>query len=68
MMNFFVNDLLDCAVLNSRDKNFVKSFSLFDIRIAVRQVVLMMDEKVKMLNVPIEIRFVGFVEQLQQNQ
>ena len=51
MMDFFVNDMLDCAVLNSKDKNFVKSFSCFDIRVAIQQIVEMMKEKIEMMNI-----------------
>ena len=36
MMDFFVNDMLDCAVLNSKDKNFVKCFTCFDVRVATQ--------------------------------
>lgn len=59
-MEFFINDMLDCAVLNSKDKNFVKSCSTFDIRVAILQIVEMMKQKIEMSNINVKVQLKGF--------
>ena len=49
-IDFFVHDILDYTLLNKKDKNFVKDTSIFEIQIAIAEIVNILEDKAKMEN------------------
>ena len=37
-IDYFIHDILDYTVLSKQDKNFTKNFTIFDIRLAIREI------------------------------
>ena len=49
-MEFFVNDMLDYAVLMKTESGFKKKNENFDIRIAIEEIMFVLDGKINMKN------------------
>jgi len=55
-----VHDILDYTILNKEDKNFVKNFALFDIRDAMNELKDILNDKIILKDIQVEIHFVQF--------
>ena len=53
-MEFFVNDMLDYAVLQNSEHGFIKQMKCFDIRVAVDEILSILDRKIKIKKLTIE--------------
>lgn len=59
-IDFFVHDILDFSVLNQNEKNFTKVFTIFDIKVAVREILDMLMDKIRMKNIEVKEIYHGF--------
>jgi signal transduction histidine kinase len=59
-IDFFVHDLLDYTILNKDAKNFIKNPTIFDINKALLEMCEILEDKSKMKNIEIDIKFKGF--------
>jgi len=50
-IDYFVHDILDYTLLNKKDRNFVKDISIFSIRVAVAEIVSILEDKATMKNI-----------------
>ena len=50
-MDFFVNDILDFAVLQKDVQGFIKQCSIFDVREAIQETIEILEEKARMKNI-----------------
>ena len=46
-MDFFVHDILDFALLQKDDRNFIRNFGIFDIRVAVQETIEILEMKAR---------------------
>lgn len=60
LIDFFVHDILDYAVLNGKNQNFTKRIQIFDVRDSVDQIIELMKDKAQMKNITIKTEFFGF--------
>ena len=58
MLNYFVNDMLTLAQI--REGKFRKECSNFDIRVAIKEIMLIQKQKAQSLNINFTCKFVGF--------
>jgi hypothetical protein len=47
-VDFFVHDILDFTILNKDEKNFTKNITVFDIKVAVNQIIDILEDKTQM--------------------
>ena len=59
-VDFFVHDILDYTMLNKDDTNFTKDIKVFDIRLAVTQIIEIQEDKSKMKNIAVKVVYKGF--------
>jgi hypothetical protein len=59
-MDFFVNDMLDYAVLMKTESGFIKKNENFDIRRAIEEILFVLDGKINMKNLVVEKIFENF--------
>jgi signal transduction histidine kinase len=59
-VDFFVHDILDFTILNKDEKNFTKNITIFDIKLAVQQIIDILEDKTQMKNIKVKTRFIGF--------
>jgi len=59
-VDFFVHDILDYTILNKDEKNFTKNITLFNVRTAVNEIVESLEDKIKLKDINVETRYVGF--------
>lgn len=59
-VDFFVHDILDFTILNKDEKNFTKNISVFDIKLAVQQIIDILEDKTVMKKIKVKTRFIGF--------
>ena len=52
--------MLDYTILNKDEKNFSKTIEKFDIRDAIKEILEIQDDKIKMKNIEFETHFEGF--------
>jgi hypothetical protein len=52
-IDYFVHDILDFTLLNKKDKNFMKDFTVFSIKIAVAEIVNVLEDKATFKNIKI---------------
>ena len=52
-IDFFVHDLLDYTILNKDDKNFTKNFTIFNIKMAISEIIETLEDKVKLKNIAV---------------
>ena len=57
MIDFFVHDILDYAVLKGKKQNFTKNISIFDIRECIEDVLKILKDKSSMKNIEIQTKF-----------
>jgi hypothetical protein len=50
-IDFFVHDILDYTLLNKKDKNFAKDLNLFNIQVAVEEIVNILEDKAALKNI-----------------
>jgi signal transduction histidine kinase len=59
-IDYFVHDLLDFTLLNKKDKNFMKEFNVFSIKVAVGEIVNILEDKAALKNINLQILYSGF--------
>ena len=59
-IDFFVHDILDYTVLNKDEKNFTKNISIFNIKIAVNEIIDIMNGNASMKEINIQVKLLGF--------
>ena len=59
-IDFFVHDILDYTLLNKDGKNFTKNFTIFNIKMAISEIVEILEDKVKLKNISVQTLFEGF--------
>ena len=59
-IDFFVQDILDYTILNNDENNFTKNITIFNLEIAVDEIVDILNDKVKMKEIKIQVDLVGF--------
>mgnify|MGYP001100260242 CR=1 FL=1 len=59
-MNFFVNDILDMAVLQNRTSNFAKDLKKFEIRETIQEIIDILQGKINLKNLQIVKVFENF--------
>ena len=59
-MDFFVNDMLDYAVLMKTDSGFIKKNENFDIRKAIEEIVSVLGSKIDMKKLLVDKVFENF--------
>ena len=47
-IDFFVHDILDYSILNTQKDNFTKNISVFNMSIAVKEIIESLNDKAKM--------------------
>jgi signal transduction histidine kinase len=52
--------MLDYTILNKEEKNFAKTIETFDIRNAVNEIIEILEDKISMKSLQVELHFVGF--------
>ena len=57
MIDFFVHDILDYAVLRGKKQNFSKSIQIFNIKEAIEEVTDILKEKATMKNIDLQLEF-----------
>ena len=53
-IDFFVHDILDYSVLRKDDTNFIKNFTIFDIRTAIGEIVDIKKDQTDLKNIAIK--------------
>ena len=61
-IDFFVHDILDFTVLEERAENFTKNLTVFDVREAIDQILVMMEDKVNLQEILVRTRYLNFDE------
>jgi hypothetical protein len=59
-IDFFVHDVLDYTLLSKDAKNFIKQMQVFNIRDAVKEIVEVLEDKMKMTKIKCKTKFLGF--------
>ena len=59
-IDFFVQDILDYTILNNDENNFIKNITIFNIQMAVDEITDILNDKVQMKEININIELVGF--------
>ena len=59
-IDFFVHDMLDYTILNNAEKNFIKNVTISNINSVVNEILETMNDKVKMKNIKVATKFLGF--------
>jgi CheY-like chemotaxis protein len=59
-IDFFSHDILDYTMLNQKTINFVKNMANFDIRVAIREIIEILEDKLKMKDIRMETDYIGF--------
>ena len=59
-IDFFVHDILDYTMLNKAEKNFTKPLAVFDIKEAVKEIVIIQEDKASMKDIHVRTIFRGF--------
>ena len=62
-IDFFVHDILDYTILNKDQTNFTKNITIFDIKIAVQEIIDTLNDKAQMRQINIRVQFEGFKEE-----
>jgi hypothetical protein len=52
-LDFFVHDILDYTMLNKNETEFHKNIENFDIREAVKEIMLVLNDKINMKNIQV---------------
>ena len=60
LIDFFVHDILDYALLKGKKQNFMPDIQIFDIEEAVNQVVEVLQDKANMKAIKIIREYQGF--------
>ena len=56
-IDFFVHDILDYTLLNEKEENFMPNNTLFNIETCINEIIEIMEDKVKMKAINININF-----------
>ena len=60
LLDYFVHDMLDYTVLTNSVENFIKDNSSFDIAECINQLYEMLEDKIKLKMIKIEVRIINF--------
>ena len=63
-----MHDILDYTLLSKSKSNFMKNLSVFDIRIAIRQIIEILSDKIKMKDIKVLSKFNGFISKAYSTQ
>jgi hypothetical protein len=47
-IDFFVHDLLDYTILNNAEANFTKNIDIFDVELAINEIVESLQDKIEL--------------------
>ena len=61
-IDFFVQDILDYTLLNKDEKNFTKNITIFNIKIAVNEIIDILNGNMQMKQINIQVKLLGFDE------
>ena len=59
-VEFFVNDMLDYAVLQNSEAGFIKQIACFDIREGIQEILNILERKIQIKKLTIEQEFENF--------
>jgi len=59
-IDFFVHDILDYTLLNEKEENFMANNTVFDIKTGVNEIKGILEDKVQMKAVNIDVNFNSF--------
>ena len=59
-IDYFVHDILDYSILSREDKKFTKDITCFDIRVAIEEIIELMDDKAKMKQIDVSAFYTLF--------
>ena len=59
-IDYFVHDILDYSILSREDKKFTKDITRFDIRVAIEEIIELMDDKAKMKQIDVSAFYTLF--------
>lgn len=60
LIDYFVHDMLDYTILSNNVENFMKDNQNFDIGECIGQIHEMLEDKIKLKSIVLEIKFIGF--------
>lgn len=60
LIDYFVHDLLDYTILSNNVENFMKDNQYFDIGECISQIYEMLEDKIKLKSIVLEIKTTGF--------
>jgi len=63
-IDFFVHDILDYTLLNEKEQNFMPNNTLFNINTGVDEITEILEDKVNMKNIKIDIKTIGFQDEI----
>jgi signal transduction histidine kinase len=61
LIDFFVHDILDYTILNKKAENFMKNNSIFEVRKAVDEILMILEDKITMKKIKIKTTYNGFI-------
>ena len=59
-VEFFVNDMLDYAVLQNSKHGFIKQMVCFDIQKAIQEILCILERKILIKNLTVELEYENF--------
>jgi len=62
-IDFFVHDILDYTLLNEKEENFMPNNTVFNLKIGIEEIKEILEDKVKMKAINIEVKFNNFVDE-----
>jgi len=60
LIDYFVHDMLDYTILSNNVENFMKDNQNFDIEECIAQIHEMLEDKIKLKSIVLEIKIIGF--------
>ena len=59
-IDFFVHDILDYSLMNKDEPTFTKNLTIFNIKMAVNEIIETLEDKCSMKNIKVSTKFIGF--------
>ena len=59
-IDYFVHDMLDYTILTNKSQNFIKDISPFDLEECIQEIHEILEDKLKMKNIKLEVKLIGF--------
>lgn len=59
-IDFFVHDILDYTVLSKDYHKFIKNMEVFSLKMAIEEIIILVEDKVKMKRIELTTQFIGF--------